>query len=80
MDLLQPTAASRWKVILPEHPETTFDDLRAGKWPKPTKEEIDTRRKAMELARGIRAQLDLRPLTTSTIIRQVREGTMKEHE
>jgi len=75
-----PTATSRWKVSLPEHPETTFDDLRAGRWPKPTNDEMDTRRKAIELARGIRAQLDIRPLTTSTIIRQLREGTMKEHE
>jgi len=75
-----PTATSRWKVSLPEHPETTFDDLRAGKCPKPTEEEIDARCKAMELARGIRAQLDIRPLTTSTIIRQLREGTIKEHE
>ncbi|MDH5364462.1 MAG: hypothetical protein OEW82_04765 [Dehalococcoidia bacterium] len=75
-----PTATSRWKVSLPGHPETTFDDLRTGKWPKPTEEEIDARCKAMELARGIRAQLDIRPLTTSTIIRQLREGTMKEHE
>ncbi len=76
--IVLPTATSRWKVSLPEHPETTFDDLRAGKWPKPTKEEIDTRRNAMELAQGIRAQLDIRPLTTSVIIRQLREGTIEE--
>jgi len=75
-----PTAASRWGVSLPSHPETTFDDLRAGRWPKPTNDEMDTRRKAMELARGIREQLDIRPLTTSVIIRQLRQGETKEYE
>jgi len=70
-----PTATDRWSVSLPEHPETTFDDLRAGKWPKPTEEEIDARCKAIELARGIRTQLDIKPLTTSIIIRQLREGS-----
>jgi len=76
--IVLPTATNRWRVSLPEHPERTFDDLRAGKWPKPTKEEIDTRRNAMQLAQSVRAQLDIRPLTTSAIIRRLREGTIEE--
>ncbi len=69
-----PTATRRWKVSLPEHPEVTFDDLRAGKWPKPTEQELEARQKALELAREVREKLDIRPLKTSTIIRQLREG------
>ena len=69
-----PTATKRWKVSLSEHPEVTFDNLRAGKWPKPTKEELEARHKALELARGVHDKLDIRPLTTATIVRQLREG------
>ena len=69
-----PTATKRWKVSLPEHPEVTFDDLRAGKWPRPTKDELEARDKALELARDVHDKLDIRPLTTATITRQLREG------
>ncbi len=69
-----PTATRRWKISLPEHPEVTFDDLRAGNWPKPTEQELEARRKALELAQEVHKELDIRPLTTSTIIRQLREG------
>lgn len=69
-----PTATRRWKVNLPGHPEVTFDDLRAGKWPKPTEEEMEARGKALELAQSVHDKLDIRPLTTATIIRQFREG------
>jgi len=69
-----PTATRRWKVNIPGHPELTFDDLRAGKWPKPTKEEIEARSKALELAEHVHDNLDIRPLTTATMVRQLREG------
>jgi len=69
-----PIATRRWKVNLPGHPELTFDDLRAGKWPKPTEEEIEARSKALELAQHVHDKLDIRPLTTATIVRQIREG------
>ena len=73
-----PTATRRWKISLPGYPEVTFDDLRAGKWPKPTEQEIEARCKALELARGVYEKLDIRPLTTSTIIRQLREGKVED--
>lgn len=69
-----PTATRRWKVSSPEHPEITFDDLRTGKWPEPTEEEIKARSKALELAQCVHDKLDIRPLTTTTIVRQLREG------
>ena len=69
-----PIATRRWKVNLPGHPELTFDDLRAGKWPKPTEEEIEARSNALELAQHVHDKLDIRPLTTATIVRQLREG------
>lgn len=69
-----PTATRRWRVNLPGRPELTFDDLRAGKWPKPTEEEIEARSKALELAQYVHDRLDIRPLTTATIVRQLREG------
>ena len=72
MDL--PIATRRWKVNLFGHPELTFDDLRTGKWPELTEEEIETRTKALELAQHVHAKLDIRPLTTATIVRQLREG------
>jgi len=72
MDL--PLATQRWKISIPEHPEITFDDLRAGKWPKPTEKELEARGKALELAQGVHDKLDIRPLTTATIICQLREG------
>jgi hypothetical protein len=74
-----PIATWRWKVSSPEHPELTFDDLRAGQWPKPTEEEIKTRSKALELAQYVHDKLDIRPLTTTTIVRQLREGK-EEHD
>jgi hypothetical protein len=69
-----PTATRRWKVSSPEHPGMTFDDLRAGKWPEPTEEEIKARSKALELAQHVHDKLDIRPLTTATVVRQLREG------
>lgn len=69
-----PIATRRWKVNLPGHPELTFDDLRAGKWPKPTEEEIEARSKALELAQHVHDKLDIRPLTAATIVQQLREG------
>jgi len=68
-----PTASRRWKVSSPEHPELTFDDLRAGRWPKPSEEEIEARNKALQLAQYVRDKLDIRPLTTTTIVHQLRE-------
>lgn len=68
-----PTATRRWKVTLPGYPDASLDDLRAGNWPKPTEQELEERRKALELAREVRQTLDIRPLKTSTIIRQLRE-------
>lgn len=73
-----PTAIRRWKVSLPEHPEATFDDLRAGKWPEPTEEELEARRGALQQARDVHEKLDIRPLTTSTIARQLREGKVED--
>lgn len=74
-DIDLPTPSRRWKVIITEHPEVTFEDLQMRKYPKLTDEEIKARRKALDMAHLIRANIDIRPLTTSTIIRQVREGT-----
>jgi len=73
-----PTATRRWKVTLPRYPEVTFDDLRAGNWPEPTGEELAARCKALELAKDVHEKLDIRPLTTSTIIRQLREGKVED--
>jgi hypothetical protein len=74
-----PLATRRWKVSLPGYPEVTFDDLRASNWPKPTEQELEERRKALELARDVYQKLDIRPLKTSTIIRQLREGKVEDH-
>ena len=71
-------ATRRWKVSLPEYPEVTFDDLRSGNWPEPTEQDLEARRKALDLARDVRQKLDIRPLKTSTIIRQLREGTEED--
>ncbi len=73
-----PMANQRWKISLPGYPEVTFDDLRAGNWPEPTEQELEERRKALELARDVHEKLDIRPLTTSTIIRQLREGKVED--
>jgi len=71
-----PVATRRWKVSLPGYPEVTFDDLRAGNWPEPTEQELEARHKALELAREVR--IDIRPLTTSSIIRQLREEEVED--
>lgn len=70
-----PVASERWTVMWPGHPGITFEDLRAGRLPKPTPKELSQRQEAIRLAQEIRAQLDIRPLTTSAIVRQLREGT-----
>jgi hypothetical protein len=68
-----PTAAQRWKLSMPGHPEVTFDDLRAGRWPKLTEEELKARQSALTSARKVHDKLDIRPLRTSTIVRELRE-------
>lgn len=68
-----PSPAQRWKLSMPGHPEMTFDDLRAGKWPKLTEEELKARQAALLAARRVHDKLDIRPLRTSTIIRQLRK-------
>jgi hypothetical protein len=75
-----PLATRRWKVSLPGHPEVTFDDLRAGKWPEPTEQELEKCRNALELAHEARQTLDIRPLTTSIIIRELREGKVENED
>jgi hypothetical protein len=72
-------AKRRWKVSLPGYPQVTFETLQTGNWPKPTEEELEERRKALELARDVYQKLDIRPLKTSTIIRQIREGKVEDH-
>lgn len=71
MDL--PTPTRRWKLSMPEHPEATFDDLRAGRWPELTAEELKDRQAALSAARRLHDKLDIRPLRTSTLIRQLRK-------
>lgn len=73
-----PVASERWTVMWPGHPRITFEDLRAGQLPKPTRKELEQRQEAIRLAQEIRPRLDIRPLTTATIIRQLREGTEEE--
>lgn len=73
-----PVASERWTVMWAGHPRVTFEDLRTGRLPKPTRKELGKRQEAIRLAQEIRARLDIRPLTTGTIIRQLREGTEEE--
>lgn len=73
-----PLATRRWTVSLPGYPKIAFEDLRAGNWPKPTGQELEERHKALELARNVYEKLDIRPLKTSTIIRQIREGKVED--
>ena len=72
-DLDLPTAARRWKVSLPGHPEVTFQNLQDGKLPELTQEEIQERCRALDTAKQVRTELDIRPLTTAVVIRQIRE-------
>ena len=72
-DLDLPTAAGSWKVSLPRHPEVTFQNLQDGKLPELTEEEIQERCTALDTAKQVRAELDIRPLTTAVVIRQIRE-------
>lgn len=70
-------ASDRWVLRWPEHPEITLEDLRARILPEPTKEEIWQRKKAIQEARQLRASLDITPLTTSALIRRLRDGSDK---
>lgn len=72
-DIDLPTAAQRWKVNLSGHPETSFDDLRDGKWPELSREDLETRQQALHLAKAVHDKIDIRPLRTSTIIREIRD-------
>jgi len=72
-DLDLPNATRRWKVSLPKHPEVTFQNLQEGKLPELTEEEIQERFTALDIAEQVRAGLDIRPLTTTVVIRQIRE-------
>lgn len=71
-------ASDRWVVKWPGHPEVTFEDLRNGRIPKPTPEELDRRKQAVKEAQEIRSYLNIAPLTTSTLIRQLRDGSDRD--
>lgn len=73
-----PLATDRWVVRWPGHPELTFEDLRAGQLPSLSPDELAERREEIRAAREIREKLNISPLTTSAIIRQLRQGTEKE--
>jgi len=68
-----PTASSRWALKWAGHPEVTFDDIRSGKLPGVTEQEKSQRREAIKLAKEIRQELDIRPLTVPALIRSLRE-------
>ncbi|GEM_PF-2969172 len=70
-----PLAADSWLVRWAGHPEVSFEDLRAGHLPKPSADELAARREAIKSAHEIRAKLDIRPLTTQVLIRQLRDGS-----
>lgn len=69
------SAADRW--ILEQHwrPHLTVEDVRAGRLPKPSPRERARRQEAVRMAHEIRSKLNIAPLTTSEIIRCLREGT-----
>jgi len=73
-----PIADKRWKVSLSGDVRVSFDDLRDGRWPKPAEVELEKRREALQVAKGIRQVLDIRPLKTSTMVRQLREGKVED--
>ena len=70
-----PAASERWVVRWQGHPEVTFEDLRAGRLPKPSAIELIDRQKAIKAAQEIRQKIDISPLTTETLIRQLRDGS-----
>ncbi len=70
-------ARDRWIVKWPEHPEVSFEDIRLGRLPKIDPKELGVRQNAIKAARETRQKLNIAPLTTSTIIRQLRNGTEK---
>jgi hypothetical protein len=72
-DIKLPLANQRWKIDSPEYSNSTFDDLRVGNWPRPTELELERRHKALNDARKVRQEMDIRPLTTTTIIHLLRE-------
>lgn len=69
-----PTPGRRWRVDMAGQPELKFEDFRAGNYPEPGEDSIELRRKALQAARLVRAKLNIRPLTTATIIRQIRNA------
>lgn len=75
-----PIPARRWKVSIPGHPEITFESLREGNYPELTEEEKEARGRALDEADTVRTELDIRPLTTATIVRQIREGKLDSAE
>jgi hypothetical protein len=70
----EPEIADNWPVYYPGHPEVTFADLKAGRFPKLTPEELAERHEAVRRIRELRQKLDIRPLTAEKIIRSLRDG------
>jgi hypothetical protein len=68
------TPINRMKLHYPGHPEVTVEDLKAGRLPELTPEELARRRKALDEALKIRKKLDIRPLTTTRLTRELRDG------
>lgn len=72
-NIVLPTAASRWKISISEYPGLNFEKLLRGEITK-NKELLERRQKAMEIANEVKGKIDIRPLKTATIIRQIRSG------
>jgi hypothetical protein len=53
----EPEIADNWPVYYPGHPEVTFADLKAGRFPKLTPEELAERRDALQRAKERRKNL-----------------------
>jgi len=73
-----PLATDRWKVKWQAHTTLTFEDLRAGRLPRVSSQELTQRQEAIKAARKVRERLNINPLTTTAIIRRLRYGAEKE--
>lgn len=76
-DIDIPLPSKRWMLRTIGDAPITFDDLRSGNMPLPTEEELKRRHQAIESAKEIRGKIDIRPLTTSAILRNLRNGKSK---
>lgn len=61
------------------YPDLSLEDVKAGRVPEPMAKELKRRQEVLRIAHDIRPKLNISPLTTWAVVRDLRDG-IESHE